>query len=132
MSNLMLYLFYLSLFQKQQSKPVVKGSKYQTLPGKLPRPLQNGEQGMYNSPDGCGMSDNDDSSVPGLSMYLCLSHRENPHCLRDWNTAWDRICYARAMQHDVHVVQLGNAVLLFFFNKYQKYSHSSQQSEGSV
>ncbi|NWW39873.1 LIPB2 protein, partial [Panurus biarmicus] len=51
---------------EQESKPVGKGSKYQTLPGKLPRPLQNGEQGMYNSSDGCGMSDNDDSSVPGL------------------------------------------------------------------
>ncbi|NWW68486.1 LIPB2 protein, partial [Ifrita kowaldi] len=51
---------------EQECKPVVKGSKYQTLPGKLPRPLQNGEQGMYNSPDGCGMSDNDDNGIPGL------------------------------------------------------------------
>ncbi|NWV11556.1 LIPB2 protein, partial [Ptilonorhynchus violaceus] len=51
---------------EQESKPVVKGSKYQTLPGKLPRPLQNGEQGMYNSPDGCGLSDNEDNGVPGL------------------------------------------------------------------
>ncbi|NXB21858.1 LIPB2 protein, partial [Rhagologus leucostigma] len=51
---------------EQESKPAVKGSKYQTLPGKLPRPLQNGEQGMYNSPDGCGMSDNNDNGVPGL------------------------------------------------------------------
>ncbi|NXS35399.1 LIPB2 protein, partial [Pomatostomus ruficeps] len=51
---------------EQEGKPAVKGSKYQTLPGKLPRPLQNGEQGMYNSSDGCGTSDNDDSSVPGL------------------------------------------------------------------
>ncbi|NXO15136.1 LIPB2 protein, partial [Oriolus oriolus] len=51
---------------EQESKPVVKGSKYQTLPGKLPRPLQNGEQAMYNSPDGCAMSDNDDNGVPGL------------------------------------------------------------------
>ncbi|NWV82910.1 LIPB2 protein, partial [Dasyornis broadbenti] len=51
---------------EHESKPVVKSSKYQTLPGKLPRPLQNGEQGMYNSPDGCGMSDNEDNGVPGL------------------------------------------------------------------
>uniref|UniRef100_A0A8C5JMT6 PPFIA binding protein 2 n=1 Tax=Junco hyemalis TaxID=40217 RepID=A0A8C5JMT6_JUNHY len=51
---------------EQESKPVGKGSKYQTLPGKLPRALQNGEQGMYSSPEGCGTSDNDDSSVPGL------------------------------------------------------------------
>ncbi|NXK01716.1 LIPB2 protein, partial [Herpetotheres cachinnans] len=48
---------------EQESKPLVKGSKYQTLPGKLPRPLQNGEQGTYNSADGCGMNDNEDSSI---------------------------------------------------------------------
>ncbi|NXF28558.1 LIPB2 protein, partial [Nyctibius bracteatus] len=47
---------------EQESKPVVKGSKYQTLPGKLPRPLQNGEQG---TPDGCGMNE-EDSSIPSL------------------------------------------------------------------
>ncbi|KAF4803988.1 Liprin-beta-2 [Turdus rufiventris] len=51
---------------EQQSKAVGKGSKYQTLPGKLPRALQNGEQGMHSSPDGCGTGDNDDSSIPGL------------------------------------------------------------------
>ncbi|KFQ71753.1 Liprin-beta-2, partial [Phaethon lepturus] len=51
---------------EQESKPLVKGSKYQTLPGKLPRPLQNGEQGTYNSPDGCGMNDNEDNSILGL------------------------------------------------------------------
>ncbi|KFV90973.1 Liprin-beta-2, partial [Fulmarus glacialis] len=51
---------------EQESKPLGKGSKYQTLPGKLPRPLQNGEQGTYNLPDGCGMNDNEDSSILGL------------------------------------------------------------------
>ncbi|XP_030096361.2 liprin-beta-2 isoform X6 [Serinus canaria] len=51
---------------EQESEPVGKGSKYQTLPGKLPRALQNGEQGMYSSLEGCGTSDNDDSSIPGL------------------------------------------------------------------
>ncbi|NXQ42666.1 LIPB2 protein, partial [Catharus fuscescens] len=51
---------------EQESKAVGKGSKYQTLPGKLPRALQNGEQGMHGSPDGCGTGDNDDSSIPGL------------------------------------------------------------------
>uniref|UniRef100_A0A674GU91 PPFIA binding protein 2 n=1 Tax=Taeniopygia guttata TaxID=59729 RepID=A0A674GU91_TAEGU len=51
---------------EKQSKPVGKGSKYQTLPGKLPRALQNGEQGMYSSPEGCGTSDNDDNSIPSL------------------------------------------------------------------
>ncbi|XP_014793805.1 PREDICTED: liprin-beta-2 isoform X4 [Calidris pugnax] len=50
---------------EQESKPVVKGSKYQTLPGKLPRPLQNGEQGTCNSPDGSGTTD-EDSSILGL------------------------------------------------------------------
>lgn len=108
-----------------------KGSKYQTLPGKLPRALQNGEQGTYNSPDGCGVSDNDDNGVPGLSMYLGLSQRENPNCLRGWDIAWDGSCSARTMHCDVHVVHLGNILLFFFFfNKYQKYSHSSWQTEG--
>ncbi|NWY65863.1 LIPB2 protein, partial [Erithacus rubecula] len=51
---------------EQESKAVGKGSKYQTLPGKLPRALQNGEQGMHSSPEGCGTGDNDDSSTPGL------------------------------------------------------------------
>ncbi|NXV79633.1 LIPB2 protein, partial [Atlantisia rogersi] len=50
---------------EQESKPLVKGSKYQTLPGKLPRPLQNGEQGTYNSPDGCAVT-NEDNSILGL------------------------------------------------------------------
>ncbi|XP_032862669.2 liprin-beta-2 isoform X6 [Tyto alba] len=48
---------------EQESKPLVKGNKYQTLPGKLPRPLQNGEQGTYSSPDGCGVNDEDSSSL---------------------------------------------------------------------
>ncbi|NXL98949.1 LIPB2 protein, partial [Tyrannus savana] len=51
---------------EQESKPVVKGSKYQTLPGKMPRPLQNGEQGTYHSPDGCGMTDSEENGIRGL------------------------------------------------------------------
>ncbi|NXP91997.1 LIPB2 protein, partial [Passerina amoena] len=51
---------------EQESKPVGKGSKYQTLPGKLPRALQNGEQGTHGSPEGCGTGDNGDNGVPGL------------------------------------------------------------------
>ncbi|NWS94226.1 LIPB2 protein, partial [Mionectes macconnelli] len=51
---------------EQESKPVVKGSKYQTLPGKMSRPSQNGEQGTYHSPDGCGMSNSEENGVPGL------------------------------------------------------------------
>ncbi|XP_064308837.1 liprin-beta-2 isoform X4 [Phalacrocorax carbo] len=50
----------------EKNKPLVKGSKYQTLPGKLPRPLQNGEQGTYNLPDGGSMNDSEDSSTLGL------------------------------------------------------------------
>ncbi|KFP89707.1 Liprin-beta-1, partial [Apaloderma vittatum] len=69
MFDLLLYLFiYFPSFKKKtkQSKPLLKGSKYQTLPGKLPRPIQNGEQGTYNSPDGFGTSDNEDNSILGL------------------------------------------------------------------
>ncbi|XP_056350068.1 liprin-beta-2 isoform X3 [Oenanthe melanoleuca] len=51
---------------EKQSKAVGKGSKYQTLPGKLPRALQNGEQGMHSSSGGGATGDNDDSSTPGL------------------------------------------------------------------
>ncbi|KAM9605484.1 liprin-beta-2 isoform 23-T31 [Morphnus guianensis] len=57
----------------EKSKPLAKGSKYQTLPGKLPRPLQNGEQGTYNSPDGCGMNDNEDNSIRGLNRIRSVS-----------------------------------------------------------
>lgn len=85
-SSLIFYLLSLSLFSMQQSKAVGKGSKYQTLPGKLPRALQNGEQGMHSSPDGCGTGDNDDSSIPGLSTYLGFTHRGNPDCLGCWDT----------------------------------------------
>ncbi|XP_056350067.1 liprin-beta-2 isoform X2 [Oenanthe melanoleuca] len=52
--------------EQEQSKAVGKGSKYQTLPGKLPRALQNGEQGMHSSSGGGATGDNDDSSTPGL------------------------------------------------------------------
>ncbi|NXW89887.1 LIPB2 protein, partial [Alopecoenas beccarii] len=51
---------------EQESKPVVKGSKYQTLPGKLPRPLQNGEQGTCNLPDGYSTTDQEDNGIQGL------------------------------------------------------------------
>ncbi|NWU87400.1 LIPB2 protein, partial [Onychorhynchus coronatus] len=51
---------------EQESKPAAKGSKYQTLPGKMSRPLQNGEQGTYHSSDGCGMSNSEENSILGL------------------------------------------------------------------
>ncbi|XP_025960222.1 liprin-beta-2 isoform X3 [Dromaius novaehollandiae] len=50
----------------EKNKPLVKGSKYQTLPGKLPRPAHNGEQGVYstsNSTDVCGLNDEDNSAL---------------------------------------------------------------------
>ncbi|XP_027737616.1 liprin-beta-2 [Empidonax traillii] len=58
---------------EQESKTVVRGSKYQTLPGKMPRPLQNGEQGTYHSPDGCGMNDSEENGVPGLNRIRSVS-----------------------------------------------------------
>ncbi|NXX78736.1 LIPB2 protein, partial [Urocolius indicus] len=51
---------------EQESKPLVKSSKYQTLPGKLPRPLQNGEQGAQPSADGVGNGSSESSGSPGL------------------------------------------------------------------
>lgn len=74
LSGLILYFIFPSL--KKQSKPLVKGSKYQTLPGKLPRPLQNGDQGAHHPPDGCSTNGSEDSSVLGLSMYPRLSRRD--------------------------------------------------------
>ncbi|XP_062351935.1 liprin-beta-2 [Cinclus cinclus] len=59
--------------EQEQSKAVGKGSKYQTLPGKLARALQNGEQGMHSSPAGCGTGDNDDNSIPGLNRGRSVS-----------------------------------------------------------
>ncbi|NXS56038.1 LIPB2 protein, partial [Brachypteracias leptosomus] len=51
---------------EQESKPLVKGSKYQTLPGKLPRALQNGEQGAHRSPEGSGGQGGEESSARSL------------------------------------------------------------------
>ncbi|NWJ09370.1 LIPB2 protein, partial [Crypturellus undulatus] len=54
---------------EQENKPLVKGSKYQTLPGKLQRPAHNGEQGGCNvshSPEVCDGNDSEDSSALSL------------------------------------------------------------------
>ncbi|XP_065611419.1 liprin-beta-2 isoform X3 [Cyrtonyx montezumae] len=51
---------------EQESKPLVKGSKYQTLPGKLPRPMQNGDQGTHNESNSPDMNDTEDNSILGL------------------------------------------------------------------
>ncbi|KGL75494.1 Liprin-beta-2, partial [Tinamus guttatus] len=53
----------------EKNKPLVKGSKYQTLPGKLPRPAHNGEQGgsgAPHSPELCDGNDSEDSSALSL------------------------------------------------------------------
>ncbi|XP_009459800.1 PREDICTED: liprin-beta-2 [Nipponia nippon] len=57
----------------EKTKPVVKGSKYQTLPGKLPRPVQNGEQGPYNLPDGGGVNDTEEGGILGLNRIRSVS-----------------------------------------------------------
>ncbi|XP_062432076.1 liprin-beta-2 isoform X3 [Rhea pennata] len=60
----------------EKNKPLVKGSKYQTLPGKLPRPAHNGEQGAYdtsNSPDACGVNDSEDNSTLSLHRIRSVS-----------------------------------------------------------
>ncbi|NXC46026.1 LIPB2 protein, partial [Penelope pileata] len=51
---------------EQETKPLVKGSKYQTLPGKLPRPSQNGDQGTYNTSNSPDVNDTEDNSILGL------------------------------------------------------------------
>ncbi|OXB55599.1 hypothetical protein ASZ78_013011 [Callipepla squamata] len=51
---------------EQESKPLAKGSKYQTLPGKLPRPMQNGDQGTYNESNLPDVNDTEDNSILGL------------------------------------------------------------------
>eukprot|EP00076_Gallus_gallus_P041269 XP_025006807.1 liprin-beta-2 isoform X18 [Gallus gallus] len=58
---------------EQESKPLVKGSKYQTLPGKLPRPTQNGDQGTYNETNSPDMNDTEDSSILGLNRIRSVS-----------------------------------------------------------
>ncbi|XP_072193664.1 liprin-beta-2 isoform X7 [Excalfactoria chinensis] len=58
---------------EQESKPLVKGSKYQTLPGKLPRPTQNGDQGTNNESNSPDTNDSEDNSIPGLNRIRSVS-----------------------------------------------------------
>ncbi|KAJ6665152.1 hypothetical protein lerEdw1_005383 [Lerista edwardsae] len=54
---------------EQENKPVVKSSKYQTLPGKLLRPAHNGDNGIYNtssSPNTCRVNGNEDNGIQSL------------------------------------------------------------------
>ncbi|XP_025896897.1 liprin-beta-2 isoform X3 [Nothoprocta perdicaria] len=60
---------------EQENKPLAKGSKYQTLPGKLPRPAHNGEQGgcsASHSPEVCD-ADSEDSSALSLHRIRSVS-----------------------------------------------------------
>ncbi|CAI5763453.1 liprin-beta-2 isoform X1 [Podarcis lilfordi] len=52
----------------EKNKPFVKSSKYQTLPGKLPRPAHNGDTGVYStpSPSTCRVNGNGDNSIQSL------------------------------------------------------------------
>nr|XP_034974351.1 liprin-beta-2 isoform X2 [Zootoca vivipara] len=52
----------------QENKSFVKSSKYQTLPGKLPRPAHNGDTGVYStpSPSTCRVNGNGDNSIQSL------------------------------------------------------------------
>ncbi|XP_042737830.1 liprin-beta-2 isoform X6 [Lagopus leucura] len=58
---------------EQESKPLVKGSKYQTLPGKLPRPTQNGDQGTYNESNSPDTNDTEYNSILGLNRIRSVS-----------------------------------------------------------
>ncbi|XP_031469994.1 liprin-beta-2 [Phasianus colchicus] len=59
---------------EQESKPLVKGSKYQTLPGKLPRPMQNGDQGTtYNESNSPDTNDTEYNSILGLNRIRSVS-----------------------------------------------------------
>ncbi|XP_077786332.1 liprin-beta-2 isoform X11 [Podarcis muralis] len=59
----------------QENKPFVKSSKYQTLPGKLPRPAHNGDTGAYStpSPSTCRVNGNGDSSIQSLNRIRSVS-----------------------------------------------------------
>nr|XP_034974361.1 liprin-beta-2 isoform X3 [Zootoca vivipara] len=52
----------------EKNKSFVKSSKYQTLPGKLPRPAHNGDTGVYStpSPSTCRVNGNGDNSIQSL------------------------------------------------------------------
>uniref|UniRef100_A0A670HRV7 PPFIA binding protein 2 n=1 Tax=Podarcis muralis TaxID=64176 RepID=A0A670HRV7_PODMU len=59
----------------EKNKPFVKSSKYQTLPGKLPRPAHNGDTGAYStpSPSTCRVNGNGDSSIQSLNRIRSVS-----------------------------------------------------------
>ncbi|XP_053246643.1 liprin-beta-2 isoform X4 [Podarcis raffonei] len=59
----------------QENKPFVKSSKYQTLPGKLPRPAHNGDTGVYStpSPSTCRVNGNEDNSIQSLNRIRSVS-----------------------------------------------------------
>ncbi|XP_066494722.1 liprin-beta-2 isoform X3 [Tiliqua scincoides] len=60
----------------EKNKPVVKSSKYQTLPGKLLRPAHNGDNGICNTPSSsntCRVNGNEDNGVQNLNRIRSIS-----------------------------------------------------------
>ncbi|KAM6464772.1 liprin-beta-2 isoform 8-T9 [Liasis olivaceus] len=52
---------------EEENKSHVKSSKYQTLPGKLPRPAHNGDNRLYNTPaTPCCINGSEDNSIQSL------------------------------------------------------------------
>ncbi|XP_063145563.1 liprin-beta-2 isoform X1 [Candoia aspera] len=52
---------------EEENKSHVKSSKYQTLPGKLPRPAHNGDNRLYNTPaTPCCINGNEDNGIQSL------------------------------------------------------------------
>ncbi|XP_067318780.1 liprin-beta-2 isoform X6 [Anolis sagrei] len=61
---------------EKENKPQVKGSKYQTLPGKLFRQAHNGDNGLCNtpgSPNTCRVNGNEDNGMQSLNRIRSVS-----------------------------------------------------------
>ncbi|XP_062823798.1 liprin-beta-2 isoform X2 [Anolis carolinensis] len=61
---------------EKENKPHVKGSKYQTLPGKLFRPAHSGDNGIYNtpgSPNTRNVNGNEDNGTQNLNRIRSVS-----------------------------------------------------------
>ncbi|KAM6464769.1 liprin-beta-2 isoform 5-T6 [Liasis olivaceus] len=58
----------------EKNKSHVKSSKYQTLPGKLPRPAHNGDNRLYNTPaTPCCINGSEDNSIQSLNRIRSIS-----------------------------------------------------------
>ncbi|KAM6464774.1 liprin-beta-2 isoform 10-T11 [Liasis olivaceus] len=59
---------------EEENKSHVKSSKYQTLPGKLPRPAHNGDNRLYNTPaTPCCINGSEDNSIQSLNRIRSIS-----------------------------------------------------------